>query len=233
MPDVARRATRPKPCGGALIAVAILLSSPAWAQETPTRPGLAVDKNGGPTIDPTENVKALTAAGLKSANDALVATEKLLQAKMESVKELETSLREAETRRINELAAQKQVFDLELARVIRANVDASTTLLAAQLKELKTDLGLKIEQGARDISDRVTKLEQYANETRGRAIAADPAYAKALEEVRALSQSRAEATGVGIGSAAVWGLVAFLFLALLTIIGLVFRFMQMPRRTEP
>jgi hypothetical protein len=65
--------------------------------------------------------------------------------------------REAEMRRINELAAQKQLFDLELARIIRANQDASSLLLATQLKEVKTDL-----------SDRTAKLEQFRWESGGR-----------------------------------------------------------------
>jgi len=65
-------------------------------------------------------------------------------------------LRDAETRRINELAAQKQIFDLELARVIRANVDSSALLLATQLKEVKNDL-----------SDRTAKLEQFRWESGG------------------------------------------------------------------
>src|SRR6185369_9944609 len=67
------------------------------------------------------------------------------------------AMREAETRRINELAAQKQTFDLELAKVLRANQDAAATLLATQLKEVKNDL-----------SDRTAKLEQFRWETGGK-----------------------------------------------------------------
>jgi hypothetical protein len=63
----------------------------------------------------------------------------------------------AETRRVNELAAQKLMFDLELAKVLRANQDAASTLLATQLKEVKNDL-----------SDRTAKLEQFRWETGGK-----------------------------------------------------------------
>ena len=66
-------------------------------------------------------------------------------------------MREAETRRINELASQKLTFDLELAKILRANQDAAATLLATQLKEVKNDL-----------SDRTAKLEQFRWESGGK-----------------------------------------------------------------
>jgi hypothetical protein len=86
-------------------------------------------------IDPTKNVLELVSAAMRRQDD----------------------LREAETRRINELAAQKFVFDLELAKVLRANQDAASTLLATQLKEVKNDL-----------SDRTAKLEQFRWESGGK-----------------------------------------------------------------
>jgi len=88
-----------------------------------------------PPIDPTKNVLDLVQAAIKRQDD----------------------LRDAETRRINELAAQKLMFDLELAKVLRANQDAASTLLATQLKEVKNDL-----------SDRTAKLEQFRWESGGK-----------------------------------------------------------------
>jgi hypothetical protein len=92
---------------------------------------------GIPPIDPTKNVTDVVNAEAKFQN----------------------AMREAETRRINELAAQKQTFDLELAKVLRANQDAASTLLATQLKEVKNDL-----------SDRTAKLEQFRWESGGKGI---------------------------------------------------------------
>jgi hypothetical protein len=97
-------------------------------------------------IDPTKNVLDLVEAAIRRQDDL-----------REKDKEFQTQLREAETRRINELAAQKQTFDLELAKVLRANQDAASTLLATQLKEVKNDL-----------SDRTAKLEQFRWETGGK-----------------------------------------------------------------
>jgi hypothetical protein len=88
----------------------------------------------GTQIDPTKNVLDLVQAAIKRQDD----------------------LRDAETRRLNELAAQKLMFDLELAKVLRANQDAASTLLATQLKEVKNDL-----------SDRTAKLEQFRWESGG------------------------------------------------------------------
>lgn len=89
----------------------------------------------GAPIDPTKNVLDLVEAESKYQN----------------------GMRDAETRRVNELAAQKLMFDLELAKVLRANQDAASTLLATQLKEVKNDL-----------SDRTSKLEQFRWETGGK-----------------------------------------------------------------
>jgi hypothetical protein len=97
-------------------------------------------------IDPTKNVLDLVNAE-RAHRDAL----------REIDNKRQDELREAETRRINELAAQKQTFDLELAKVLRANQDAASTLLATQLKEVKNDL-----------SDRTAKLEQFRWETGGK-----------------------------------------------------------------
>jgi hypothetical protein len=97
-------------------------------------------------IDPTKNVLDLVRAESKYQDAMRVAEDKY-----------QNALREAEMRRINELAIQKQTFDLELAKVLRANQDAASTLLATQLKEVKTDL-----------SDRTSKLEQVRDQNVGK-----------------------------------------------------------------
>jgi len=100
----------------------------------------------GKVVDPTKNVLDLVEAAIRRQDDL-----------REGESKFQNAMREAETRRINELAAQKQTFDLELAKVLRANQDAASTLLATQLKEVKNDL-----------SDRTAKLEQFRWETGGK-----------------------------------------------------------------
>jgi len=95
--------------------------------------GVAVDSYGGPVIDPTENVLALVDAESKYQND-------MREAETRRVNEAAA----AETRRIAELSLQKQTFDSEMARVLRANMDSTSTLLAMQLKEVKTDIQIEL-----------------------------------------------------------------------------------------
>jgi hypothetical protein len=101
---------------------------------------------GVPPIDPSANV-------LEALETAVTRQDDLRE--MES--RYQNDMREAETRRVNELSAQKLTFDLELARVLRANQDAASTLLATQLQEVKGDL-----------SERTAKLEQFRWESGGR-----------------------------------------------------------------
>jgi hypothetical protein len=105
-----------------------------------------VDKEPRLVIDPTKNVLDLVEAERKH-RDTLRDADASFQ----------NAMREAESRRVNELATQKQIFDIELAKVLRANQDAASTLLATQLKEVKND-----------ISDRTAKLEQFRYETSGK-----------------------------------------------------------------
>lgn len=133
----------------AVILIMLLIAPIAAAQEQ--RPGVAIDSRGGAVIDPTRNVLDLVEAAIRRQDDLRAAEAKY-----------QNAMRDAETRRINELASQKQLFDLELARVLRANVDAASLLLATQLKEVKNDL-----------SDRTAKLEQFRWESGGRGAGQD------------------------------------------------------------
>lgn len=101
---------------------------------------------GAASIDPTANVRELVEAESRH-RDAL----------READNNYRDSMRHAETNRVDQLAAQKLMFDLEMAKVLRSNLDAASLLLATQLKEVKTDM-----------SDRVSKLEQYRYETSGK-----------------------------------------------------------------
>ena len=112
-----------------LVIAALLVGSSAPAFGQAQAPGAPA------VIDPTKNVLDVVERETRYQNAA----------------------REAETRRLNELAAQKQQSDLELAKVVRANQEAASLLLATQLKEVKTDL-----------SDRVTLLERWRYETSGK-----------------------------------------------------------------
>jgi len=222
----------------------VLAAVPALAQDrsgsgisTPNsaigdgRPGIGVDSKGNQVIDPTKNVLDLVLAAVKRlddlneltlrrADDLRAAADKYQNTTRDSAVQRINDLRDAETRRINELAAQKQIFDLELARVIRANQESSTLLLAAQLKEVKGDS-----------AERMAKLEQFANEQRGRASASDPANTQLLLDVKALIQSRAGAEGKNTGQGEMIGWVVAGIMMLIALGGLAAAFMRQPRHT--
>lgn len=109
-------------------------------------PASAFAQAPGTPIDPTKNVLDLVAA-----------QEKLRDSLRDADNRFQAALRDAETRRVNELATQKQQFDLELSKLLREGAEKQATLLATQLKEVKTDL-----------SDRVARLEQFRWESGGR-----------------------------------------------------------------
>lgn len=166
---------------GLILLALLVVPASAWAQQPNAQgqPGIAVDARGGQAVDPTKNVLDLVQAAIQRQDDLRHAEAKfqnalrkaedkfqnsMREADIRRVSELrdaesrlQTAQRDAETRRVNELAVQKQLFDLELARVLRANVDSAALLLSTQLKEVKTDL-----------SDRTAKLEQFRWETGGK-----------------------------------------------------------------
>jgi hypothetical protein len=156
----------------AAVAVFFIAAAVAMAQE---RPGIGVDARGGAVIDPTKNVLDLVQAAIQRQDDLRYAEAKYQNALREKEADISRVSREAESRRINELSAQKQLFDLELARVLRANVDAASLLLATQLKEVKQDL-----------SDRMAKQEQFRWETGGRGAGYGDAFGWVMAGIMAL-----------------------------------------------
>jgi hypothetical protein len=121
------------------------------------RPGIGIDSSGGQVIDPTKNVLDLVEAGRQAADKLRESDLRYIDAMRAAETRRIDQLREAETHRINELAAQKERYDIELAKILRANQDAASTLLATQLKEVKNDL-----------ADRTSKLEQFRWESGGK-----------------------------------------------------------------
>ena len=170
----------------ALLLAALPLAAPTWAQ-TESRPGIGVDARGQSVVDPTRNVLDLVKAAVQRLNDLARAEAKLQETirtlEAQRLSELRTAdimrideLRAAETRRVDQLAQSKQIFDLELARVIRANVDASTSLLATQLKEFEDRLfGADRETGT--VCQRAARARQRRQRGMGRdGPAGDDAY---------------------------------------------------------
>jgi hypothetical protein len=69
--------------GRCALAIAALVLLAGAAEMQPAGAG-----EGGPAVDPTENVKALTAAGLKTQEELRIALKELLQAKLDAIEKL-------------------------------------------------------------------------------------------------------------------------------------------------
>lgn len=132
------------------------LACPAPAFADTNAAGVGVG-SGAVAVDPSKNVLDALLAAVTRLNDLMNAAEKRDNDLRAVDIKYQDALREAETRRVNELAAHKQNFDSELARIIRADQDSNALLLAGQVKDLKVDTG-----------DRMSKLEEFANQQRGR-----------------------------------------------------------------
>lgn len=134
--------------------------------------GVGVDRTGGPVIDPTENVRQLVLAESK----------------------YQDAMRDAETRRINELAVLRQTYETRIANMLSQSVERTSGLISTQLVQIQ-----------QTISDRVAKLEQFRWETGGKTSVSDPAISDALDKMArhvnalTISGGRSDARGMGRG----------------------------------
>jgi hypothetical protein len=110
--------------------------------EIEQRPGVGVDGRGGPVIDPTKNVL-----------DLVQALKEMLAELRASDNKYQDGMRDAETRRVDQLAALRVHYET-IIEGMRTN---SLKLLAEQLKEHKAEAG-----------SRTSLLEQFRWESGGK-----------------------------------------------------------------
>jgi len=149
------------------------------------QPGIPVDYRGGGTIDPTKNVGDLVRALEVSMGKELGALEKLMNEKVSGLKELtkataenvvafQTAQRDAETRRIDELAETRQEFQNTIRDMLAESVRTTSTLVSTQLVQIQATF-----------DTRVSKLEAGAFTAAGRSSVQDPQTADALSRMAA------------------------------------------------
>jgi hypothetical protein len=143
-------------------------------------PGIGVDAHGGGVIDPTKNVLDLVRAESKYQDAMRDVQEKLLTEKVGGLKELvrvisdnvvafQNAQRDAETRRIDELAETRQEFQNTIRDMLAESVRTTSTLVSTQLVQIQATF-----------DTRVSKLEAGAFTAAGRSSVADPAMSDAL-----------------------------------------------------
>jgi hypothetical protein len=147
------------------------------------QPGIPVDYRGGGTIDPTKNVGDLVRALEVSQKSALDWLEKLTNEKIDGLKELvkvisdnvvafQNAQRDAETRRIDELAETRQEFQNTIRDMLAESVRTTSTLVSTQLVQIQATF-----------DTRVSKLEAGAFTAAGRSSVQDPQTADALSRM--------------------------------------------------
>ncbi len=207
--------------------------------------GLGVDAQGGPVIDPTENVLTLVEAAVSRLDDLRAsesrriddlreAKEKFHDSEVEHLRTMAT-LRAEHARDINEkesrrLDAIRQVDVLAVstaadrAAAAISALAATTAANAENLRNALTTTATTIAKQTADtvtaITERLAALEKSSYEGKGRQGLSDPMLSELVSEMKSLRESRASGSGKSEGIGASWGFVvaaAVLVVALLTI----------------
>ncbi len=169
------------------------------------RSGAGIDYLGGPVVDPTENVKALSEAASKRQDDLREALAALDKARIDALAE---QLRRAEQYgdRIETIhsthAAAIHASEQERLRTVReidvaalTNLSHTVTTGFESLRNALQSTASRIEASATEranaISDRVTQLERTSYEGKGKEAVSDPLMNQLLTEVKNLREAKA------------------------------------------
>lgn len=147
--------------------------------------GIGVDSSGNATIDPTKNVLDLVKAESKYQDFARGAEARIAQIATDAAttfqnfaREHEASfshaIRDAETRRLDEKADLRQVYDTRIADMLRTSVESTSSLVSTQLVQIQNTF-----------NDRVSQLEKFRWESGGKASVSDPALTASLAQLNA------------------------------------------------
>jgi len=189
--------------------------------------GLGVDAQGGPVIDPTENVISLSEAGNKRQDDLRDLTKELFDAKISHIAELYKvaalhqreldhaeserldSIRQVDREDVNKTAAQALNAIQTLATTTSTTAETlrtqvATTALASQ-NQLATITG--------EINKRLSALELSLSEGKGKQLVADPQSEQLFQAVQTLLRNQATGAGTKQGLSLAWA-------ALVGIVGL-------------
>lgn len=178
--------------------------------------GLAIDSSGGPIVDPTANVRALTEAANKRQDDLRESERRYNDLRADHQRDM-SALRAEHQRELNvkessRLDSIRQVDREEVAKTaLQAN--AAIALLAKQTTDLATTLSTQVtttantaearRQADRDETNkRVSALELALSASAGKQTVVDPQVAELRAEVSRLSSANSTRTGFDAGKAA-------------------------------
>jgi hypothetical protein len=167
--------------------------------------GLGVDALGGPTVDPTENVKDLSQALSERQDDIREINNLYLLTRMKGIEEM-ASLRAKHAKEINALESNRldkirQVDILNASRSEERAGEAIKTLVAQTATNAETlrtmvtnsaaTLAAQLTNLFAESNKRLSALELSSSEGRGKQAVADPMMLELLAEVKGLQRARA------------------------------------------
>lgn len=193
--------------------------------------GLGVDASGGPVIDPTENVVALSEAATKRQDDLRELTVKMFQAEVNHLHDM-TSLRAEHAKEIGAMEANRlnSIRQVDVLAVSTTAAQAQTAIqtlaatTAASAETLRNALATTAQTVANQltattarIEERISGLEKSSYTGAGRSSATDPMMEQLIGEVRALRGSQnmtiGKSEGLGMVGSLVLGAIAFIGVA--------------------
>lgn len=208
--------------------------------------GIPVDASGGPTIDPTANVIALSEASnrrqddLRTLNDRRIDSEiARLDTEICHVKEM-AALREqhakeigaAESNRLNSIRQVDVLAVTTAAERALAGIQTLAVTTASNAENLRNALNTTASTIATQtagtvaaITERIAALEKSSYEGIGKQRYSDPAMAQLVEEMRGLRESRAGMTGKSAGVNMALAALATVAALVMTAIGILVTFM--------
>lgn len=205
--------------------------------------GVGVDVYGNPSVDPSENVKALSEAAnarqddLRNSNNLLLDAkiehlEKMAQLRAEHSKEINAlesnrlnAIRQVDVLAVNTAADRAQAAIQALAVTTTSNAENLRNALNSTASTIATQTANTVSQ----ITERLAALEKSSYEGIGKGRVADPMLAEMVEELKGLRESRAGISGKSQGISASWGILlgAFSLLAAIgSIIGFLFLYLK-------
>ena len=183
--------------------------------ENEPRDGQAVDRSGGPAIDPTANVLSLVDVEKQHARELRAADTEILGAKIETLRaeqrvlqattdgqaNLQNWMRDSESKRLDQLSGLRETYEKRIADMLSESVRSTSALVSTQLLQIQSTFDA-----------RVSKLEEFRLLSTGRSSVADPALAEALTamatNISTLKETGSASTGRGVGRGDVIGWIA-------------------------
>jgi len=197
------------------------------------KPGLAVDKSGGPVVDPTANVIALNEAANKRQDDLRDLTNrfhdeqikrlegivelraKIAEMRAEHAKEIRT-LESDRLDKIRQVDVQAATLAADRALIAIQTLDRTTQAAAETLRSMVADTAATVATQtaatAAQQNERIAALEKSSYTGLGKQAVADPQMAELVAAVNKLmvtsSMNAGKSEGLSMGAAVLLGIVS-------------------------